>query len=261
MNGLCFCFHTGSQDLPKNSLECKNLKSASLNSDSVTEIINKELNLGYLYGPFSEIPFRHYRINPIGIAESNYSKKKCLIVDMSAPHNDEENLSMNTLIDKSEFSLCYVTMDDAIRLIKLCGKGASLIKSNITDAFKIMPILYKLWPYHGIKWDDKYYFFKRLVFGSRSSPKIFDALSSTVCWIAEKKYKIPNVLHLLDDFLVVVPPFDDAHKVMEGFLGIFRTLGIPLSEKKTEGPCTELEYLGIILDSLNMESLFTARED
>lgn len=79
--------------------------------------------------------------------------------------------------------------------------------------------------------------------------------------LQRKKYKIPNVLHLLDDFLVVVPPFDDAHKVMEGFLGIFRTLGIPLSEKKTEGPCTELEYLGIILDSLNMESLFTARED
>lgn len=254
MNGLRFGFHTGFQDLPKNSLECKNLKSASLNSDSVTEIINKELNLGYLYGPFSEIPFRHYRINPIGIAESKYSKKKRLIVDMSAPHNDEENPSMNTLIDKSEFSLSYVTMDDAIRLIKLCGKGASLIKTDITDAFKIMPISYELWPYHGIKWDDKYYFFKRLVFGSRSSPKIFDALSSAVCWIAEKKYKIPNVLHLLDDFLVVVPPFDDAHKVMERFLGIFRTLEIPLSEKKTEGPCTELEYLGITLDSWNMEA-------
>lgn len=75
-----------------------------------------------------------------------------------------------------------------------------------------------------------------------------------MCWIAEKKYKIPNVLHLLDDFLVVVPPFDDAHEVMERFLGIFRTLGIPLSEKKTEGPCIELEYLGIILDSWNMEA-------
>lgn len=70
---------------------------------------------------------------------------------MSAPHNDEENPSMNTLIDKSEFSLGYVTMDDAIRLIKLCGKGASLIKTDITDVFKIMPLSDELWPYHGIK--------------------------------------------------------------------------------------------------------------
>lgn len=104
-----------------------------------------------MYGTFSEIPFRHYRINPFGIAESKYSKKKRLIVDMSAPHNDEENPSMNTLIDKSEFSLGYVTMDDAIRLIKLCGKGASLIKTDITDVFKIMPLSDELWPYHGIK--------------------------------------------------------------------------------------------------------------
>lgn len=89
---------------------------------------------------FQKFPSGHYRINPIGIAESKYSKKKHLIVDMSAPHNDEENPSMNTLIDKSEFSLCYVTMDDAIRLIKLCGKGASLINSIPPEAFYPLPI-------------------------------------------------------------------------------------------------------------------------
>ena len=36
---------------------------------------------------------------------------------MSAPHNDEDNPSLNDLIDKSQFSLLYVTMDDAIQLI------------------------------------------------------------------------------------------------------------------------------------------------
>ena len=35
---------------------------------------------------------------------------------MSAPHNDENNPSLNNLIEKSEFSLSYVTMDDAIQL-------------------------------------------------------------------------------------------------------------------------------------------------
>ena len=33
---------------------------------------------------------------------------------------------------------------------------------------------------------------------------------------------------------------------------IFKKLRIPLSAKKTDGPVTELEYLGIILDSVNM---------
>lgn len=40
------------------------------------------------------------------------------------------------------------------------------------------------------------------------------SLTLCVCWIAEKKLKIPNGLDLLDDFLVVVLPFNDAHKVM-----------------------------------------------
>ena len=72
--------------------------------------------MGFLYGLFQEIPFEQYRISPIGIAESKYSKKKRLIVNMSAPHNDEDNPSLNNLIEKSEFSLSYVTMDDAIQL-------------------------------------------------------------------------------------------------------------------------------------------------
>ena len=37
--------------------------------------------MGYLYGLFQEIPFEQYRISPIGIAESKYSKKKRLIVN------------------------------------------------------------------------------------------------------------------------------------------------------------------------------------
>ena len=169
--------------------------------------------MDYLYGPFEEIPFEQYRINPIGIAEIKYSKKKRLIVDMSAPHNDEDNPSLNNLIDKSEFSLRYVTMDDAIQLIKRHGEGAMLIKTDITDAFKIMPIAIKLWPYHGNKWNSRYYIYKRLVFGSRSSSNIFDSLSSAVCWIAEHKYNIPNVLNLLDDFLVVVSPNCDSFRI------------------------------------------------
>jgi hypothetical protein len=39
--------------------------------------------MGYLYGPFDEIPYEHYRINPIGIAKSKYSQEK-------APHSESQ---------------------------------------------------------------------------------------------------------------------------------------------------------------------------
>ena len=254
VQGLEQGFHTGLKYLPKQSFECKNLKSAISQPSVVLDLIQTEITKGYLCGPYTYIPYKHYRIYPIGIAEGKYSKKKRLIIDLSAPHEDKDNPSLNELIDKEEFSLHYVTIDDAIAAIKREGKGAWLIKTDITDAFKIIPIHPSLRQYHGIKWDGQFYFFKRLVFGSRSSPKIFDTLSQAVCWIAQHKYNIRNILHLLDDFLVIESLMSDAYKTKTTLLTVFHDLGIPLSSKKTEGPVHVIEYLGIYLDSINMEA-------
>ncbi|CAG2198379.1 unnamed protein product [Mytilus edulis] len=170
------------------------------------------------------------------------------------PHENADHPSLNELIDKEEFSLQYVTIDDAIHLIKKLGSKSWLIKTDITDAFKIMPLKQDLWPFHGIQWDNKFYFFKRLVFGCRSSPKIFDTLSTAICWIAQNKYGIKNILHLLDDFLVIEPLEANAQATMTRLLNMFKELGIPLSAKKTEGPCVVLEYLDISLDTNKMEA-------
>ena len=254
INGLRYGFHTGIQKLPENSIICKNLRSAMSQPEIVTELINTEVLKGYLTGPFTVIPFKHYRINPIGIAEGKYSGKKRLIVDLSAPHDDCCNPSLNDLIDKDQFSLHYVTVDHAIKVIKELGSSSWLIKTDIVDAFKTMPIRPDLWPYHGIHWNEKFYFFKQLVFGSRSSPKIFDTLSQAICWIATNLYNIKHILHLLDDFLVVERPEGNAKDTMKTVLNMFALLGVPLSKKKTIGPSTNLEFLGIHLDSINMEA-------
>lgn len=254
LSGLAQGFHTGIKGLPNVSIECKNLRSALSHSEHVSILIDGEVEKGYLYGPFDRIPFSHFRINPIGVAVGKYNNKKRLIVDLSAPHEDPENPSLNELIDKEEFSLHYVSIDDAIRTIKKLGVNCWLMKTDITDAFKVMPLAPELWPYHGIKWNDRYYFFNRLVFGCRSSPKIFDTLSQAICWIAKNNYHIENILHLLDDFLVIVPEEMNARETMCTFLNIFESLGVPLSPKKTEGPCHVIEYLGIFLDSVKMEA-------
>ena len=89
----------------------------------------------------------------------------------------------------------------------------------------------------------------RLVFGSRSSPKIFYSLSRAICWIAKNKFHIDNILHLLDDFLTIDPPEFMAERTMALLLMLFKTLNIPIAAHKTEGPTTCLEYLGIVLDS------------
>ncbi|CAG2233319.1 unnamed protein product [Mytilus edulis] len=97
-----------------------------------------------------------------------------------------------------------------------------------------------------------YYFYTRLAFGCRSSPKIFDTLSVAICWILQNNYGLRHVLHLLDDFLLINNPYVDATRNMNTMLYVFNSLKIPLSAHKTGGPSTSLEYLGIILDSMHM---------
>ncbi|CAF1083394.1 unnamed protein product [Rotaria sp. Silwood1] len=122
--GLREGFDTGISNIPNKPLEWPNLRSARRNPENVTRLVAEELNKGFLIGPYNSPPFINYRINPIGLVESKYSKKKRLIVDLSAPHNDKDHPSINSLIYIDSYCLSYVTVDDAIKSIQQLGKGA-----------------------------------------------------------------------------------------------------------------------------------------
>lgn len=252
ISGLKEGFHTGIHTPPATSFICRNLRSALANPEAVSAAIKSELDKGYLIGPFDQPPFANYRISPIGIVEKKFSGKKRIIVDLSAPHNDSCNPSINELIPKEDFSLSYVKIDDAIKIINDFGPGAWLCKTDIVDAFKLLPIHPSLWHLHGIRWDSKFYFYVRLTFGCRSSPKIFDTLSLAICWIATNNYGVDPLLHLLDDFLSIDKPSSDGDHYMALLTLVFNRLGVPIAPHKTVGPAHSLEYLGIILDSRQM---------
>ncbi|CAF3553719.1 unnamed protein product [Rotaria sp. Silwood1] len=260
LSGLREGFDTGISNIPNKPLECPNLRSARCDPKNVTRLVAEELNKGFLIGPYNSPPFINYRINPIGLVESKYSKKKRLIVDLSAPHNDKDHPSINSLIDKDSYSLSYVTVDDAIKSIQQLEKGTWMNKTDIQDAFKLLPIKPSLLPFYGIKWNNYYYFFVHLPFDSRSSPKLFDMLSEAIVWIAEHNYGIKNMLHLLDDFFVVDSPDDGGERTSAMISFIFNRLKIPLSVNKTVGPVQEIEYLGIILDSNRIEASYLKKK-
>jgi hypothetical protein len=254
LSGLREGFDTGISKLPDESFECRNLRSALRDPVTVTDLVNEELNKGYLIGPYVVPPFRHYRINPIGLAESKYSKKKRLIVDLSAPRNNVDHPSLNSLIDKESYSLSYVTIDDAIKRVQDLGQDSWMNKADIQDAFKLLPIKPSLWPLYDIRWNNQYFFFVRLPFGSRSSPKLFDMLSEAIVWIAEHNYGIEKMLHLLDDFFVVDVTKEDGQRTKALISLLFNRIKVPLSTQKTIGPVQEIDYLGITLDSRRMEA-------
>ena len=254
MLGIENGFHTGIGRVPDVNIECTNLLSARRDKSFVTNAIAQEVTKGYLIGPLKELPYEHFRVSPIGVAQSKYSLKKRLILDLSSPHDVEGNLNINSLIDKETYSLKYVTVDDAMDIISKLGKGTLLTKIDIKDAFRILPIHPDHRPFHCIKWENCYYVYARLAFGSRSSPAIFTQLSQALHYIATVNYGVQHLLFLLDDFIAFDKPGANAQLTKDKLLYICDKLGIPLNDKKTEGPCSCLQYLGIELDTIAMEA-------
>ena len=253
LTGLSQGFRVGVFSSPCVTYVARNLQSAIAEPDVVSRLLEREVGERYIIGPFRSPPFPVFRISPIGVATRKYSGKKRLIFDMSAPRSGPFP-SINSLIPPEPFSLHYATVDHAIRLIKLHGPGAWLSKADITDAFKIVPIHPSQWHLFGVRWEQKYYFAVRLTFGCRSSPCIFNSVSEALCWILLNRVRLPSVLHLLDDFLLVDPPRDDSGSSLAKLKGCFSDLGVPLSAQKTIGPATTLEFLGIVLDSVEMKA-------
>lgn len=252
ITGLSQGFRVGVLSPLSTTFVAKNLQSALNEPEVVSFLLEKEVNKGYVIGPLSSPPFSPFRVNSLGVATRKYSGKKRLIFDMSSPHSDSI-ASVNEYIPSEPFSLHYASVDNAIQLIKLAGQGAWLAKADITDAFKIIPIHPSDWALFGVKWKAKFYFAVRLAFGCRSSPKIFNCLSEALCWILLNVCKLPFVLHLLDDFLLVDFPSPKT-LVLDTLKRVFSDVGVPLSKEKTVGPSTSLEFLGILLDTQKMQA-------
>jgi hypothetical protein len=129
-----------------------------------------------------------------------------------------------------------------------------LAKTDIENAFRLMPITPADHPLLGFTWQGQYYFDKNLPFGCSSSCNLFETFSTAIHWILEKKFQA-EVVHIIDDFLFVGPP---AHpkcgQDLKAFLFIASDAGIPVKEEKTIMPTCTIEFMGLILDSERMEA-------
>ncbi|XP_053178134.1 uncharacterized protein LOC128361632 [Scomber japonicus] len=246
-------FYPGISAEPSVSFECNNLQSAINDPSSVDRLLSKEIEQGFMIGPFSQPPFPTFRISPLGIATRKYSGKQRIIIDLSAPHGTSAP-SVNSLIPSEDYSLHYATINHAIALIKLAGKNSWLPKTDITSAFKVLPIHPDFWRFFGVKWRGAYYFAVRLTFGCKSSPKLFDTSSDALCWILCNNHGIQFLVHLLEDFLLISPPSSPPASGIATLTAVFADLGVPLSAEKTEGPSTSLEFLGITLDTNSFQA-------
>ncbi|XP_021342872.1 uncharacterized protein LOC110443160 isoform X1 [Mizuhopecten yessoensis] len=232
------------------NLYSKNHKSVRDNMKAVSEKIQKEMQMNRISGPFTKPPFKPFICSPLGLIPKSVPGKFRLIHDLSYP----EGNSINAGISKEKSKVTYDTIDTVISLVKSFGTGCLLAKTDIEDAFRIIPIHPKDYPLLGFTWEDKIYYDCCLPMGASSSCQIFELFSSALQWIMMTKYKAAGMSHILDDFLFVGPPDNPKCKQdLQSFLSLCGRLGVPIKADKTEGPTTIITIYGLEVDSIKME--------
>ncbi|PJE77719.1 hypothetical protein CI610_03354 [invertebrate metagenome] len=231
--------------------ESVNLKSAKDNIEVLRRKISHEISMGRIAGPFISAPFENLQISPLGLVPKKEPNEFRLIHHLSFP----DGSSINDGIAPEDVSVKYQTVSDAIGLIKYFGKGALMAKTDIENAFRIIPIHPQDHNLLGMKVGEHYYYDKVLPMGCSISCRLFEEFSTALHWVLQNKLQTAGVTHVLDDFLFVAPKNSNKCQTdLENFLNLCKQVCIPIKHSKTVLPCTTITFLGIELDSIRMQA-------
>jgi len=237
-------------------IKVKNTQSAIDNGRYITDAICSWVKKGYVAGPFRNPPFKDFRSNPLMAAVQKTKVRP--ILNVSSPKGN----SLNDAIDI--FTVEKISMSSprlfAEELLK-AGKGALFSKSDIVDAYKLIPNAVEQYRLFGFRWLNRYFYDKTKVFGSKEAPASFDSLPETIVNIICTLYKIPksNIQRQLDDVPMVSGKDSGlTEKFSSAYQKICNSLNIPLASdcpkhEKAFGPSTYGTVLGVQFDSLSLK--------
>ena len=188
VNKLCLELREGARigySGPRSPRFSNNLPTAYLNPEVVTTNLADDVSQGRTMGPFSTPSFNNFQVSPIGLVSKNHSDKFQTIFHLSYPKSGTS--SINFCIEKDDFSLQCITIDNATAAIQKFGRGCYMGKTDIQSAFRLIPVHPDDWELLGMFWNGQYYVDKVLPFGLRSAPYIFNQLSDAIAWILPNK--------------------------------------------------------------------------
>ena len=223
--------------------------SMTKNTAVISEYLQREVSLGRMQKHVLPSKENQIHISPIGaIPKRNKPGKWRLIVDLSSP----AGASVNDGISPDLSSVFYASVDHLSSLVLSAGRGAFLVKADIKEAYRMLPIHPHDQPLLGVQWRGITYTDSALPFGLRSAPKIFSAVADALQWILVQR-GVNYLLHYLDDFIFVSKSSDEAKRKMGTLVSTFASLGVPLEPTKLEGPANCMTFLGIELDTATLQ--------
>lgn len=250
IKGFTSGFSLGCTTTPPASLS-KNHSSAINHPQIIQAHIQNSLKLDRISGPFPNPPFDPFVSSPLGVIPKSEPGKFRIIHDLSYPKSN----SVNTHIPKENSEVHYDSIDWIINLVQKHGTHCLMAKTDIQDAFRIIPICPDDYHLLGFSWQGQYYFDKCLPMGASSSCQIFEKFSVALQWILQSKYGAGDMSHILDDFFFIGPAnSSNCKNDLTNFLYLCKCIGVPIKMSKTQTPTTIITIYGIEIDSDLMEA-------
>ena len=129
------------------------------------------------------------------------------IYNLSSP-KPRRGLSVNAAISEAYSTLTYSTVDDILALILLAGRGAVILKRDLKDAFRNIPVAITDQRLLGFKWEKTVYTECCLPFGLSTAPFLFNLFTEALYWVLKRRlYPIITffaLVYYLDNFIFIL---------------------------------------------------------
>jgi hypothetical protein len=236
----------------RNPVVYDNLSTAALEPTLLRTDLEKQLEANRLktYESLHSLP-NGYIASPLGLTDkSDGSKRRIHHLSFPSKYPAE---SVNGNIPEEYGTLRYSTMDDVVAILSRppYGVGSILVKRDLEDAFRHIPVSPWDWPLLGFHWDSTYYADCFLPFGLRTAPYIFNLFAEAFHWILGRALApfLTEVVHYLDDFLFISPPTTD-WTILDAIISTTAdTLGLSIKEKKNRQG-TVVDFCGLEVDTM-----------
>ena len=245
----------------KHSDTARNLPLSIGSEEELWEKMIKEVKVNRFAGPFEEIPFDEYIQSPAGLVPKAGGRTR-LIFHLSHNFKQSGLASVNAFTPKDKCTVKYKDIDYAVNTCFRCtikeNETLYFGKTDVTSAFRLVPLARKCWKYLILKAKDpesgqwRFFVDKCLPFGSSISCLHFQRLSDALRHIVEYKMRTPMaVTNYLDDFSFVATTVRKCNYLIKTFMAICQDLGILIAQEKTVWVTSEITFLGIVMDSRN----------
>jgi hypothetical protein len=227
---------------PKTLIHSRNLVSVEQGADTMVHKLRIDLSLGRVSPSTGNAPFIS---SPLGFVPKGDGGLR-RIHHLSFPRK----ASVNHYIDEASSTLVYTSLYKVTNHVIAAGKHCIIMKRDIKDAFRNIPVAYQDRWLLGFCWKDVFYTENCLPFGLATAPFIFNLFAEGFHWMLESFLGWDASEHFLDDFIRVITQRGtlEVSKIVADYIVLTDILGIPRNDSK-DMIGTKVTVLGIEIDT------------